>query len=245
MLRLILGIVIVLWVCRTANAQSPPINMVPGLYQNSGCTIAPCWAQNSPSNPFYVTPEGGGGGSATNPTASSTLPSLSAGVQSFYESLSGGQFVQPIFGTTLVDATHGLPVLLLPGTSSVGGVQIYPDSTTSSSILPKVGSGVSNVIAKASAGNLYSAYITAGSTPVWLFAINATSIPANATLTAGNASGNFQACIPIPANTAQSLMTSSGPSMQFSTGIVIAASSTACPVLTASTSPIFVSAMAF
>lgn len=46
-------------------------------------------------------------------TAQATLPTVAPGSgAALYESLSGGLFVQPIFGTTLVDGTHGLPTIL-------------------------------------------------------------------------------------------------------------------------------------
>jgi hypothetical protein len=55
-------------------------------------------------------------------TAASTLPTLTAGPGAAgYESLSGGQYVQPIFGTTPVDSTHGLPVNCITGCTGGGG----------------------------------------------------------------------------------------------------------------------------
>jgi len=74
-------------------------------------------AKVSGSNPLPVT---GSFSATTAATASSTLPSLSAGSQAIYESLSGGQFVNPIFGTTIVDSTHGLPVNIIAGGGSGG-----------------------------------------------------------------------------------------------------------------------------
>ena len=45
-------------------------------------------------------------------TASATLPSLSAGSgKALYESLSGGLFVQPVIGSTIVSASAGVPVV--------------------------------------------------------------------------------------------------------------------------------------
>lgn len=84
----------------------------------------------SPSNPLPIS----GSISATSAlNATSTLPTLSSGSQSPQGSLAGASYVQPVFGSatgggTQVDATHGLPVLLLAGTAIIGKVGI--DQTT-------------------------------------------------------------------------------------------------------------------
>jgi hypothetical protein len=49
-------------------------------------------------------------------TAQATLPTVAPGSGApLFESLSGGLYVQPIFGTTPVDATHGLPTNCVSG----------------------------------------------------------------------------------------------------------------------------------
>jgi hypothetical protein len=102
------------------------------------------------------------------------------------------------------------------------------------------GVGVSNLVAKASPGNLLNAYAVS-SAAAWVFVINATSLPANATLTVGTASGNLQDCFELlKANTDyQGTITyNPGPWENFNTGITIGVSSTACPVLTAATTSV-------
>lgn len=54
----------------------------------------------------------------TAANATSTPPSLSSGSQGIFQSLFGALFVQPIFGGTPVDATHGLPVNVVSATST-------------------------------------------------------------------------------------------------------------------------------
>ena len=67
---------------------------------------------------------------ASAATAQATLPSLSPGINNLYETLSGGQYVQPIFGTTIVSLSNGLPVNVVAGTisatSSVNAVSTLP-----------------------------------------------------------------------------------------------------------------------
>lgn len=66
-------------------------------------------------NPMVVS---GSFSATTTATAASTLPTLTAGSNAFYESLKGGLYVQPIFGTTIVDGSNGLPVAIV-GTPAV------------------------------------------------------------------------------------------------------------------------------
>ena len=106
------------------------------------------------------------------------------------------------------------------------------------------GSGVSNLVAKSSSGNLLNAYATSSSAG-WLFVINATSLPSNSTLTVGTASGNLQGCFELAkANTDYqgTINYNSGPWEAFTVGIVIALSSTACPTLTVETTSVFIHA---
>lgn len=67
-------------------------------------------------------------------TAQATLPTIAPGSgAALYESLSGGLYVNPIFGTTLVDATHGLPTNCISGcsggTASNAGSGVATSST--------------------------------------------------------------------------------------------------------------------
>ena len=56
-------------------------------------------------------------------TATATLPTVAPGAgASLYENLSGGLFVQPIYGTQLVDASHGLPVSAASGAFVDGSI---------------------------------------------------------------------------------------------------------------------------
>lgn len=112
---------------------------------------------------------------------------------------------------------------------------ISPSASASAGVAPVVaGSAASSAILKASPGNLYNVYFTAGSTPVWGMVFNAISLPGDGSTTAGIASGNLQDCILVPANTTQSINYSGAPPEVFTVGITAAASSTACPTLTAS-----------
>jgi hypothetical protein len=83
---------------------------------------------------------------------------------------------------------------------------------------------------KNGAGNFYGAYATC-TAACWLFIINTTTTPVNATLTVGTASGNLADCVPIAAGLAGSVSYPTFP-RAFSVGIYAAVSSTACPVLT-------------
>lgn len=123
-----------------------------------------------------------------------------------------------------------------PGSpSSPGVVTVGPTSNAALGIVPVVvGPAAASEVAKASPGNFYGFTLTPTSA-VYVFLINATSLPANATLTPGIASGNLQECLGLaPANLTSTFDFGSGPPEPFSTGITIALSSTACPVLTAS-----------
>lgn len=128
---------------------------------------------------------------------------------------------------------------------ATGSVQIVPDTTTTTGMTPAVaGTTSSNVVGKASAGNLYNAYVTS-SAAGWVFLINATSLPANATLTIGTASGNLQGCFELQKGVTDyqaSINYNPGPTEHFSTGVVVAISSTDCPVLTAATTGKFLHA---
>jgi hypothetical protein len=95
---------------------------------------------------------------------------------------------------------------------------------------------------KSSAGNFYGAYANC-SAACWLFIINTTTTPTNATLTAGTASGNLSDCVPIAAGLAGSVSYPTFP-RAYSVGMYAAISSTACPVLTLATTGTLVTGQA-
>jgi hypothetical protein len=132
-----------------------------------------------------------------------------------------------------------------PGTTD--GITIFPDSSAGTSGTTAVaGTTASSVVAKASAGNLQNAYVTS-SAAGWVFIINAASLPANATLTIGTASGNLQGCFELQKGVTDwgaSINYNPGPWEHFSTGIVVAISSTDCPVLTAASTGKFLHSQA-
>jgi len=128
---------------------------------------------------------------------------------------------------------------------ATGSVQVVPSSSsTTAGTTAVAGASVSNLVGKASAGNLENAYVVSNAAG-WVFLINATSLPANATLTVGTASGNLQGCFElVKANTdwQATISYNPGPWEQFSTGITIGISSTACPTLTAATTSVYLHA---
>lgn len=132
-----------------------------------------------------------------------------------------------------------------PGTTN--GISIAADSGTVTGLTPVIaGTSATNVVAKASAGNLLNAYVTS-SAAGWIFLINAASLPGNATLTVGTASGNLQGCFELQKGVTDwqgSINYNPGPWEQFSTGIVVAISSTDCPVLTAASTGKYIHATA-
>lgn len=126
----------------------------------------------------------------------------------------------------------------LPVTSSGGGggaVTISATSSATGAITPCVaGSSASSCILKASTGNLYSVYATAGATAGYLMVFNSATLPSNGSTTAGTASGNLVECVNVAANSTSSISFNPGPPELFSTGITAAYSSTGCATLTAS-----------
>jgi hypothetical protein len=108
-----------------------------------------------------------------------------------------------------------------------------PSSSASIGIVPFVaGSSAQSIVAKAGPGNLYTAYAVC-TTACWLMTFNSLTVPANGATTAGTASGNMQNCIPILAGGAGGTnLGAIGPPEQFTVGISVAVSSTACGTLT-------------
>ena len=128
--------------------------------------------------------------------------------------------------------SNPLPVT---GSSGGGGTNIIATSSATGAITPCVaGSSASSCILKASGGNLYSVYATAGSTAGYLMVFNRATLPGNGSTTAGTASGNMVECVNVAANSTTSISFNPGPPEVFSTGITAAFSSTGCATLTAS-----------
>ena len=96
------------------------------------------------------------------------------------------------------------------------------------------GSAVNGGVVKASPGTLWNAHGTCSSA-CWVMIFNATSVPSNGSTTAGTASSNLVDCVPVAANGAFSIGNGVTPYADFSTGLSIAISSTACATLTLST----------
>lgn len=137
---------------------------------------------------------------------------------------------------TGTDST-GFPITAPVGTGSNGSVGMpvseIPASSAANAISPVVSQGVSTLLGKASAGNLYTTYLTA-TADSWLMVFNSTSAPTNGATTAGTTSGNLQDCIKVPSGTTASIGGLSIPE-RFGTGIYFAISSTACATLTLAT----------
>lgn len=108
-----------------------------------------------------------------------------------------------------------------------------PSAAATSAITPVASNAASTLLGKASAGNLYTAYLTA-SADSWLYVFNSTTAPVNGAVTAGAASGNYQDCIKVATGTTASIGVISIPE-RFSSGIYLAISSTACGTLTLAT----------
>lgn len=117
--------------------------------------------------------------------------------------------------------------------STTNGVVVNPTSVAGAAIVPVVAQGVSTLLGKASAGNLYTVYATA-TADSWLMVFNSTSAPTNGSTTAGTASGNLQDCVKVPSGTTTSIGGLPMPE-RFSVGIYYAISSTACATLTLAT----------
>ncbi|MDE2106108.1 MAG: hypothetical protein KGL39_53290 [Patescibacteria group bacterium] len=116
---------------------------------------------------------------------------------------------------------------------TTNGVEIAPTAGAAAGITSVVSSAAeSGHVFKASAGNLYSAYVTTGSTAGFLMIFNATSAPADGAVTPIH-------CIQAPANQTVSLSFNPGPAEVFSTGITAVFSTTGCFTKTASATAFF------
>lgn len=113
------------------------------------------------------------------------------------------------------------------------GVQIAPTSSSTNGITAVVSaSAEGSHVLKASAGNLYSIYVTTGVTAGYLMVFNATSAPVDGAVTPNQ-------CVWAPANATTSVNYGSGPPGVYSTGITAVFSSTGCFTKTASATAFF------
>lgn len=161
--------------------------------------------------------------------------------------MTGTMTVQATFSPTVDSVKINNPISIFDNSSgaqaTVKAASTPPASTDTGvavgiipyGVTPVVaGSAASSAVIKASAGNLLSAYWTAGSTQGWGMIFNAVSLPSNGATTAGTAASNLQECIYVPANSTQSISYTDASPEAFSTGITMAFSSTSCASLTAS-----------
>lgn len=106
------------------------------------------------------------------------------------------------------------------GSASVGITPVVSATTEGSHVL------------KASGGNLYSVYVTTGSTAGFLMVFNATSAPGDGAVTP-------RECVLAPANSTTSLNFGIGPPEVYATGITVVFSSTGCFTKTLSSTAFF------
>lgn len=158
--------------------------------------------------------------SAANATAA--LPTLAPGSQSFQQSLGGGLYTQPVFGSaagggTQVDATHGLPVNCIVGCAAAPAITPSASASTEASH-----------VFKASAGTLYSLTFTNQGAAGFLLFLDAATVPADGAVTGvkgcvavanGSSSSPSSASIAVPPGVA---------GMSAATGIVAVYSTTGC-----------------
>lgn len=126
--------------------------------------------------------------------------------------------------------------------SGVAAIATAPQSASAGAITPVVGSLVSSINAKGSAGNLYAVSITTGAVAGYLYVFNSTTLPADGAVTAGTASGNYQICTAVSATT--TVTQSFDIPERFSVGIRPVFSTTACGTLTNSTTAVFLKSRA-
>jgi hypothetical protein len=165
----------------TVNQRLGLINTTLGApYQAGGALPLPNGAATASGVAAVVTALGtplqaGGAVSVSN------FPSSQAVTGTFF------QATQPVSAASLPlpsgAATSALQTSMGTTLSSIDG-KSGPSSAAAAAIVPTVGQGITSLLLKASAGNFYSASITAGATAGFLIAYNATSAPASgATLT--------------------------------------------------------------
>lgn len=155
----------------------------------------------SPSNGLPVNVVGGSISANSTLNATSTLPTLSSGIQTPQGSLAGAAYMQPVFGSgsgggTQVDSGHGLPVAIV-GTPAVtvtsGNITTTPSGTQTVTItgaLPAGTNVLGTVTTTPSGTQTVSGTVTAnqGTSP-WVVSGNITTTPSGSqavTVTSGN-----------------------------------------------------------
>lgn len=112
--------------------------------------------------------------------------------------------------------------------AGTGDIAVANAAHTVAQFTTVVGSGVSTLLGKASAGNFYTAYLTNTDTVThWLWIVNTTSAPVNGSFSTGVASGNLQDCVEVAAGQTGSLGGLDIPEA-FATGVYFANSTTGC-----------------
>lgn len=201
--------------CQSSFAQSTASQVVTGYLSTSGCASGQtvCFVQFGP-----------GSGSLSNVIITSPAVALDSTVSAPQQTHSGiiGN------GTYILDPSTGLPITYTAPTN----VTPVPQTGASFGITPvKSASAESNHVLDATAGNLYSVYVTTGATAGFLMLFNATSAPADGAVTPIE-------CLIAPANSTTGLDRSQIPDV-FSTGITSVFSSTGCFTKTASATAFF------
>lgn len=124
------------------------------------------------------------------------------------------------------DVTSGLGVAAV--------AQVPNSSAGSAASFTATGAVASNLVAKASAGNLYAMNVTAGASALFIMVFDATSAPADGAVTP-------KWCLPLAANAGLDKVFN--PPLRGATGLTIVASTTGCYTKTASATA-FISAQA-
>lgn len=132
-----------------------------------------------------------------------------------------------------VDSSNRLMVTNTPS-STPQGITPVATATDSGITIVKSLALESNHVLKASAGNLYSVYVTTGATAGWLLTYNGTSAP-----TAGGAAIAPVDCVIAPANSTVGISMGGDPPDAYATGIVAIFSSSGCLTNTASSTVFF------
>lgn len=135
-------------------------------------------------------------------------------------------------GVNLCDLAHPWQCGTVNADGSMN-VNVAPSSTAASGITPVVSSAAEGTrVFKASAGSLYSAYVTSGATAGFLMIFNSATAPGDGAVTPIH-------CVQVPANTTQSVNFNPGPPEVYATGISAAFSSTGCFTKTVSATAFF------
>ncbi len=126
-----------------------------------------------------------------------------------------------------------LLLLLPPVAAFAQNVVVIPTSNTDLGITSVVsGAAEGSHVLKATKGNLYSVYVTAGNIAGFLLVHNAAAVPGDGAVTPVE-------CIQVPANTTQSIGFGPGSPEVYSTGISVVFSTTGCFTQTTSATAFF------